>query len=128
MDNNNTFKMTYSAQQQQEIQDIRSKYIPKEPDKMERLRQLDAAVSGKATARSIAVGVVGTLILGLGMSFVMSDFGAFLGNLALPVGIGTGILGMGILALAYPLYQRTLKRERARIAPEILKLSDELMQ
>lgn len=128
MDNKETFKMTYSAQQQQEIQDIRSKYIPKEPDKMERLRQLDAAVTGKATGRAIAVGVVGTLILGLGMSFVMSDFGAFLGSLAMPAGIGTGILGMGILALAYPLYQWTLKRERARIAPEILRLSEELMQ
>lgn len=123
-----TFKMTYSAQQQQEIQTIRNKYMPKEPDKMEQLRQLDASVTGKATARSIAVGVIGTLIMGLGMSFAMSDLGRLLGALAMPVGIGCGLAGILVLAMAYPLYQWALKKERARIAPEILKLTEELMQ
>lgn len=127
MDNNETFKITYSAQQQQEIQDIRNKYIPKEQDKMEQLRRLDGAVTGRATAVAVAVGIVGTLLLGLGMSLVMSEFGAFLGSLAMPLGIAVGIVGIGILALAYPIYQRTLKKERQRVAPEILKLTDELM-
>ena len=128
MENKDTFKMTYSAQQQEEIHQIREKYAPKEPSKMERLRALDAGATQKATMVSIVVGVVGTLIMGMGMSLAMSEFGALLGSAAFPVGVVLGILGMAILALAYPIYNRTLKKERAKIAPEILKLTDELMQ
>ncbi len=128
MENKDTFKMTYSAQQQEEVRQIRDKYIPKEPTKLEQLRALDAGASQKATMVSILVGVAGTLILGLGMSLAMSDFGNLLGSAAFPVGVALGVVGMAILALAYPLYNRTLKKERERIAPEILRLSDELMQ
>lgn len=128
MENKETFKMTYSAQQQEEIQAIRKKYTHKEEDKMEQLRALDAKVTNKATMISVIFGVVGAIIMGTGMSLVMSDFGALLGNAALPVGIVLGLLGMGILAVAYPLYNHTLKKEREKIAPEILKLTDELMK
>lgn len=120
--------MTYSAEQQEEVEAIRKKYAPKEEDKMEQLRALDAKVTNKATVNSIIVGVIGAIIMGAGMSLVMTDFGALLGTAALPVGIMIGVLGMGILALAYPLYNRTLKKEREKIAPEILKLTDDLMK
>lgn len=120
--------MTYSAQQQEEVNLIRQKYIPKEPDKMERLRALDASVEKKASTVSIAVGVIGTLILGIGMSLAMSDFGAILGSAAFAVGIIIGLVGIAVLGCAYPLYNRTLKKERKKIAPEILKLTDELMK
>lgn len=126
MENKDTFKMTYSASQQEEIDQIRRKYVPKEPSKMERLRALDAAVESKAAAISIAVGVVGTLILGLGMSLAMSDLGTLLGAAAFPAGIVIGVVGIAVLGCAYPIYHRTLKKERAKIAPEILKLTDEL--
>lgn len=128
MENKETFKMTYSAQQQEEVNLIRQKYIPKEPDKMERLRALDASVEKKASTVSIAVGVIGTLILGIGMSLAMSDFGAILGSAAFAVGIIIGLVGIAVLGCAYPLYNRTLKKERKKIAPEILKLTDELMK
>lgn len=128
MENKETFQMTYSAKQQEEVQAIRDKYAPKEPDKMEQLRALDAGVGKKATMVSIIVGVIGTLIMGIGMSLAMSEFGNFLGNLAMPVGIVLGVVGIAILACAYPVYNRTLKKEREKIAPEILKLADELMK
>lgn len=128
MEHNETFKTTYSAQQQEEIQAIRNKYTPKKEDKMTMLRKLDAQVTKKASSISVAVGTIGALILGAGMSLIMTDFGALLGSLALPVGIVAGVLGMGILALAYPIYNRTLKKEQERIAPQILKLTDELMK
>lgn len=128
MDNRNTFKMTYSAQQQEEIQAIRKKYTPREKDKMEQLRALDAGVTSKAAKRSVIVGVLGALIMGAGMSLVMTDLGAFLEGAAFPLGIAIGVVGMGILALAYPIYNRTLKKERGKIAPEILRLTEELMQ
>ena len=128
MEHNDSFKMTYSAQQQEEIQSIRQKYVPKEESKMEKLRALDARVTQKATMASILVGVIGALILGCGMSLIMSDFGASLGTAALPAGIALGAIGLALAALAYPLYNRTLKKEREKIAPQILQLTDELMK
>lgn len=128
MEQKDTFKMTYSAQQQEEIQAIRNKYTPKEADKMAQLRTLDAKVTSKATQIAIFVGVIGAILLGTGMSLVMTEFGALLGTLAFPVGIAVGVVGMVVLACAYPLYQRTLKKEREKIAPEILKLTEELMK
>ena len=128
MDKHETFEMTYSARQQEEVKEIRKKYLPQELDKMQRLRELDASVSRKAVTVSLTVGILGSLILGFGMSIVMSEFGLLFGSLALPLGIVTGLLGLGILSTAYPLYLRTLKKQREKVAPEILKLTDELMQ
>ena len=128
MEHNDSFKMTYSAQQQEEIQSIRQKYVPKEESKMDRLRALDARVTQKATMVSILVGVIGALILGVGMSLIMSDFGASLGMAAFPVGIALGIIGLVLVALAYPVYTRTLKKEREKIAPQIIQLTDDLMK
>lgn len=128
MENKDTFKMTYSASQQEEIQSIRKKYLPEEQDKMAQLRALDARVNSRAVRASVSVGVVGTLLLGLGMSFAMSDLGALIGQLALPIGIAVGAVGIAVLACAYPLYSRTLKKERQKAAPEIMRLTDELMK
>ena len=68
------------------------------------------------------------LILGTGMSLCMTDLGAALGHLAMVSGILLGILGLIMVALAYPLYNCVLRKERRRIAPEILRLSDELLK
>lgn len=129
MENKDTsFSYTYSADQQKEIEQIRKKYLPKEEDKMEQLRKLHNSASQKAQAASIAIGVIGALILGTGMSLCMTDLGASLGHLALVLGILVGLAGMVLVALAYPVYNRILTRERQRIAPEILRLTDELMK
>jgi len=128
MENKEGFQFTYSAAQQQEVEDIRKKYLPKEEDKMEQLRKLHAVPTQKAQAASLAVGIIGTLIMGAGMSLAMTDIGAALGNLSMLVGIAVGIVGMVLVALAYPLYNRVLKKEREKIAPEILRLTDELMK
>lgn len=128
MENKEGFSFTYSAQQQKEIEAIRKKYLPKEADKMQQLRKLHAVPSQKAQAASIAVGVIGALVMGTGMSLAMTDIGAALGSLALVLGIVVGIVGMVLVALAYPLYNRVLKKQREKIAPEILRLSDELLK
>ena len=124
---NNAFEYTYSAQRQQEVEEIRKAYLPKQEDKMEQLRKLHALPTQKAQAASIALGVTGALILGTGMSLCMTDLGAALGSLAMAVGIPVGIAGIVLVALAYPVFKRRLKKERARIAPEVLRLTDELL-
>lgn len=103
MNKNNTemnFTYTYSAKEQDEIKRIRRKYQPPKEDRMAKLRKLDAEVTQKATTKSLSLGIVGALIMGAGIA---------------------------LDALAYPIYTVTLKKEREKIAPEILKLTEELM-
>lgn len=95
---NHSFEYTYSAQQRQEVEAIRKKYLPKEEDKMEQLRRLHSIPTQKAKAASIAIGVLGTLVLGTGMSLCMTDLGAALGHLAMVIGILVGILGLVMVA------------------------------
>ena len=128
MENKEGFSFTYSAEQQKEVEAIRKKYLPREEDKMEQLRRLHAVPTQKAQAASIAVGIIGALIMGTGMSLAMTEIGAMLGSFAMVLGILIGVAGMILVALAYPIYNKILKKERNRIAPEILRLSDELMQ
>lgn len=117
------FSYTYSAKEQEEIQRIRKKYAAAEEDKMEQLRRLDAGVTEKATVVSMITGVIGALILGGGMCCTM----VWQGMWFIP-GILLGLIGMAVAALAYPIYQRVLKKEREKIAPEVLRLTDELMK
>ena len=131
MEKKETFNYTYSAKEQEEIKTIRKKYTAPEQteDKMTQLRRLDAGVYSKATTVSLVVGIIGALIMGTGMSLIMTEVGAFLGTvLAMVAGIGLGVIGIILVCLAYPLYHRTLKKEREKIAPEILRLTDELMK
>jgi hypothetical protein len=95
---------------------------------MEQLRKLHAVPTQKAQAAALAVGIVGALIMGTGMSFVMTDFGAFLGAYSMGIGIAVGLAGIVPVALAYPVYNRVLRKQREKIAPEILRLSDELLK
>ena len=126
---NNSFEYTYSAQRQQEVEAIRSKYLPKEEDKMDQLRRLHSIPTQKAQAASIAIGTIGALILGTGMSLCMTDLGFALGaRLSMLLGILIGLVGLVLVALAYPVYNRVMQKERAKIAPEILRLTDELLQ
>ena len=125
---NQSFEYTYSAQQQQEVEEIRKAYLPKEEDKMAELRKLHAIPTQKAQAASLAVGVIGALILGTGMSLCMTELSGFLGGMAMFIGVPVGIAGMVLAAMAYPIHNRVLKKERERIAPEILKLTEELLK
>lgn len=133
MENKGTFNYTYSAKEQEEIKNIRKKYETPEKteDKMEQLRRLDAAVTQKATVVSLVFGVIGALILGTGMSLAMTEIGEMLGlygATAMFVGILVGIIGIVLVCVAYPIYNRIIKKEREKIAPEIIRLTDELMK
>lgn len=126
-----TFQYTYSTKEQKEIQNIRKKYVAPEEDKMERLRRLDAGVTRKATTVALVPGIIGVLLLGFGMSLVMSDLSRMLGfnqNMAMLLGIIVGIIGIALVCSAYPLYNQVTRKERAKIAPEILRLTEELMK
>ena len=116
-----TFEYTYSAKKQDEIEAIRRKYLPAEEDKMETLRKLDRSAENKGTMVAIIIGVIGTLIFGTGMSLVL------VGKIYV-WGILVGILGIVFIASALPAYKIAVKKQREKIAPQILALSEELMK
>ena len=119
---NNTLNYTYSAKEQAELEKIRKKYMPIEQDKLSYIKNLDKSVGNKATMWSIVIGVIGALIMGTGMSICMVASKSFM-----VLGIVIGLIGMGIVAVAYPVYTRILKREREKVAPEILRLTEQII-
>ena len=134
MQSNNSadeFNYTYSASEQAELKRIRDRYVVREEDKMERLRRLDRSVYARAQTVALTIGIIGALILGTGMSLFMSELSEILGRhsyLAMPIGIGIGTFGMILTIIAYPIYNFVLEREKKRVAPEIIRLTDELMK
>jgi len=111
------------------IQKIRTQYTEKETTGLDELKALDIKVKRPANIFAYIFGSISAIIMGSGMSLVMTKIGAMLGSvLSMIVGIGVGLIGIVLVCLAYPIYNRTLKKEREKIAPEILRLTDELLK
>lgn len=119
---NNTFEYTYSASQQEEIKKIRNKYMMKTPteSKIEQLHRLDKKAEKPGTIISIVLGVIGTLIFGIGLCCILVWTELF------TWGIVIGMVGMIMLIMAYPSYKYITKKERKKVSSQILKLIDEL--
>lgn len=119
----NTFQYSYSAKQQSEIEAIKKKYMPKQEDKLEQLRRLDKSAETPGTIVGLILGIVGTLVMGTGMSCVMVWAESLFW-----IGVVVGLLGIGMIALAYPVYRIITKKQREKLAPRILQLSEELLK
>ncbi len=117
----NFFEFEYSARKQKEIEEIKKKYLPKEEDKMETLRKLDRSAEQKGTMYSVIIGTIGTLLLGIGMSIIMTGAAAHF-----VLGIVIGVVGIAVLAPAYPIFRKVTEEQRKKIAPQILALTEEL--
>ena len=118
-----TFEYTYSAKRQEEIEAIKNKYLPPKEDKLEQLRKLDNSVTIKATMWAVSIGVIGILIFGGGMSCTL--IGAK--NMFVP-GIVISFVGLAVMGLALPAYKIIEKKQREKIAPQILALAEELSE
>ena len=123
MNKNESFEFTYSAKQQEEVERIRSKYIPKEESKMDKLIKLDKQAEVPGQIASIATGVIGALLLGVGMSCTMVWNTSMVVFIA---GIVIGLVGMAVAGAAYPIYKKVTEKERAKIADQIIALTNEL--
>lgn len=117
------FNYSYSAERQAEVEAIRKKYLPPEEqeDKLAQLRKLDASVETPAMAASLALGIVSALFFGVGMCCFLVWSQWLLGAAACLAGV------VGML-FAPRLYARMVKQRREKIAPEILRLTEELSQ
>ena len=121
MNNENTFSYTYSAPENQEVLNIRKKYMPQEETKMEELKRLDNLVQNSGLVESLAVGISGSLVFGLGLCFAMEVIGK-----AMWLGILLGLVGAVGMLFAYPVYRKIFEKAKQQYAPRILELTAEL--
>ncbi len=109
------------------ISKIRTAYTPKQKGDIDELRRLDAQVRRPAQVFSYIFGSIGAVIMGAGMSLVMTDIAKTLGiPNALPIGIAIGIVGMILAIVNYPIHNAILNSRKKKFAPAILALSDKL--
>lgn len=125
MNQDTTFIYNYSAKENKEIQDIRSKYLPREESKLEELKRLDYTVQNSGMIESLCAGIGGVLIFGLGLCLAMQVIGS--GVFSIVLGILLGIVGMIGMIIAYPVYRKMMQKAKADYAPRILQLTDELI-
>ena len=119
------FSYTYSPRQRDEVLKIKQKYMSEGQDKLEQLKKLDRSVRSKGTVAALVVGIIGCLLLGVGMCCTMV-WGASVTVFA--VGIGVGLAGIALMCVAYPIYVGVTKKQKEKIAPEIIRLSEELLK
>ena len=126
---NNTYIYQYSAQKNKEIENIRKKYLPQEISKIERLRELDAKVKRPANVFAYVFGSISAIIMGCGMSLVMTDIADSIGLGVDPMkaGIVIGVAGMILALLNYPMYKGILNSRKKKYGPRILELSEKIM-
>ena len=126
---NDNFQYTYAVTENQEVQKIRNQYAETQPSDLEMLKTLDAKVKRPANTFAYIYGSVSAIIMGAGMSLVMTDIGAMIGLAdSLIPGIAVGIVGLCMALTTYPIHKRMLARRKQKYAPQILALSDKIMQ
>lgn len=114
--------------QQFMVQKIRTQYMEKESTELDELRELDTKVKRPANLFAYIFGSIGAVIMGAGMSLVMTDIGASLGmGDAMVPGIAVGVVGLLMALLNYPMYKRILSSRKKKYGSEILKLSDKII-
>lgn len=129
MDQDITFSYNYSAKENKEIQEIRQKYLPHKESSIEELRRLDAKVKRPSVVFGIVFGSISAIVMGSGMSLVMTDIAEKAG-IADPMlcGIIIGLAGMIMAIINYPIYKGILGSRRKKYADKIIALSDQMMK
>ena len=119
--NENAFSYTYSATCNQEVLNIRKKYLPNEETKLEELKRLDHLVQSSGVTESLCAGIGGCLVFGLGLCLAMEVIGQMIW-----LGVILGLVGaVGMLA-AFPVYRKFYNRAKAQHTPRILELVAQL--
>ena len=110
-------------------QKIRTQYVEKDYTELDELKELDATVKRPARIFSYVFGGLGAIVMGSGMSLVMTDIGSSIGiGDGLVPGIVIGIVGLGMALVNYPIYQKMLDSRRRKYADEIVALSDRILE
>ena len=120
---NKSFTYNYSAARNKEVENIRKKYMPKEESKIETLKRLDDRVQTAGMIEGLCLGIIGALVFGIGMCFFLEVFAGAVWLTVLFMVIGTLLM-----IPAYPIYRIISRKTKAKLTPEILRLSEEIMK
>lgn len=111
------------------VQKIRTQYTEKQHTELDELKALDAKVKKPANVIAYIFGSVSAIVMGAGMSLVMTDIGSVIGlDDAMLPGILVGIVGMGLALSTYPIYKKMLNARKKKYAPKIMELSERIMK
>jgi len=119
--NENAFSYTYSAQENQEVLNIRKKYLPQEETKLEELKRLDRTVQNSGVVAALTLGIGSCLVFGVGMCFGLGVLGS-----AIWPCVPLGLIGAVGMLFAYPVYQKLFNKKKQQYTPRILELSAQL--
>ena len=120
---NKSFSYNYSAARNKEVENIRKKYMPNEESKIETLKRLDDRVQMAGMIEGLCLGIIGALVFGIGMCFFLEVFSGAAWLTVLFMVIGTLLM-----IPAYPIYRHISRKTKAKLTPEILRLSEEIMK
>lgn len=110
-------------------QQIRSQYMEKPQSRLDELKALDWKVKKPANVFAYTFGSIAAIIMGAGMSLVMTEIGQVVGiSSPMVPGIAIGVVGLAMALLTYPIYKRMLSNRRKKYADKIIALSTEIMQ
>lgn len=110
------------------VQKIRTQYTEKQTTELDELRELDAKVKRPANVFAYVFGSIGAIIMGCGMSLIMTDIGEILGLTSTMIpGVIIGGLGLIMALINYPVYNGILNSRKKKYSAEILKLSEKIM-
>ena len=109
------------------VEKIRSQYVEQKHTELDALKALDARVKRPANVFGYTYGSIGAIVMGAGMSLVMTDIGTVIGvtNTMIP-GIAVGIAGLGMALTTYPIYKKILTSRKQTYAAQIMELSDRI--
>lgn len=122
MDRVEAFSYNYSAKEQQDIMLIREKYLIAEECNLINIKKLDKHVSNVAKGTAMITGIIGVAFLGIGLSVILAVTQYFI------AGVILGIIGLGIISIAYPVYFIVLKKQKEKFGPKIIRLADQLLK
>lgn len=116
------FSYSYSSKEQKQLEKIREKYISKEEKESvyDVVRKVDESVTSMGTIAGLVIGIVFALIFGTGLSMILVWEEFFV------IGIVIGVFGLIGMCFAYPAYMYVTKKQREKVAPEIIRLTEEI--
>lgn len=110
-------------------QKIRTQYTERQHTELDELKALDRKVKRPANIFAYTYGSVSAIVMGAGMSLVMTEIGSVIGLASVMApGIAIGVVGMGMALSTYPIYKKILNNRKQKYATEIMKLSEKIMK
>ena len=117
------FEYSYDSEIAKEVRDIQKKYIMEDKNALDRMRLIDRKIENRARIVSVISGMMGTLVLGAGMSLIL-----VWGGICFAIGIIVGLVGICIISAAYPIYRKTVTTLRKEHSEEINALAKKILR